>query len=99
VLASVLLRGKATIPDVKDWEAWLSRTIPKQVADIKVEVVFVSNSSLCLITVPIATWSMFQEEKAFNFVAYVESNNILKESGDSSYTGLEEYSGNVSLPR
>jgi len=42
---------------------------------------------------------MFQEEKAFNFVAYVESNNILKESGDSSYTGLEEYSGNVSLPR
>jgi hypothetical protein len=93
VLILVLLYGKATIPDIREWERWLSTAIPQQVADVKLEAVFGSNSNLCLMTVPITTWSMLQTNKAFSFVAYVESNNIL---GDilRSQT-LAEHHGNV----
>jgi hypothetical protein len=95
VLISVLLYGKATIPDIKEWERWLSTAIPEQVADIKLEAVFGSNSSLCLLTVPITTWSILQTNKAFSFIAYVESNNILGDIS-RSYT-LAEHHGNVTV--
>lgn len=73
------LRGQTTVPDIKQWEALLATAIPKDVADIKIEAVFdsKSNSSLCLVTMPIAVFDMLKHEDAYRFIAYIESHNLM----------------------
>ncbi|KAE8138854.1 hypothetical protein BDV38DRAFT_244027 [Aspergillus pseudotamarii] len=97
VLISVLLDGKSSIPKIGDWKKWLMTSIPEAVADIKIEAVFESTSSLCLVTMPVAVWDMLKKNDAYDFVAYVESHNLLlHQPGPSSI--LEGRAGNVQLP-
>jgi hypothetical protein len=77
VLVSVLLQGKTTIPNIKEWEAWLATAIPEDVADIKIEAIFESGSTLCLVTMPVTVFDMLRPEGAYWFVAYVGSNNLM----------------------
>jgi len=97
VLVSVLVQGKAAVPDVAQWEKWLAREIPSDVADIKVEAVFGSFSALCLLTMPIAIWDMVKNNPAFNFIAYIQSSNIMNtESFHAASHGILEIRvGNV----
>lgn len=76
VLVHVSLQGKTSTPDIEDWKRWLSIAIPEAVADVKVEAVFNSSSSLFLLTLPIAVWDMVKGNEAFQFVAFVESHNL-----------------------
>lgn len=101
VLVSVLLQGKTSVPDVKQWQAWLSNHIPENVADIKIEAVFESHSSLCLLTMPTAVWNMLKHDSAYQFIAYVESRNILGHVPQGGqFTGtLEAGIGNLQLGR
>ena len=80
VLVYFSLRGESSTPGIEDWKPWLSSAIPEAVADVKVEAVFNSSSSLCLMTLPIAVWDMLKDNEAFQFVAFVESNNLFCES-------------------
>ncbi|KAE8353385.1 hypothetical protein BDV28DRAFT_133226 [Aspergillus coremiiformis] len=80
VLVSVLVKGKTSIPNVEQWINWLATSIPEDVADIKIEAVFESKSSLCLLTMPIAVWDMVKYDESYSFVAFVESHNILERS-------------------
>ena len=100
VLVSILLEGKTSIPEVEEWKRWLTSTIPNRIADIKVEAVFESHSSLCLMTMPLAVWDMLKQSEAYGFVAYVESHNILlsQPSQPSSSNVLGGRAGNVQLP-
>ncbi|KAJ9243813.1 hypothetical protein DTO280E4_3006 [Paecilomyces variotii] len=104
VLVSVLLEGKTSIPSVSEWETWLARAIPEDVADIKIEAVFETGSALCLMTMPIAVFDMLKghnHEGAYGFVAYVESNNLMNTHGFRSQASgfLTARQGNVQMPR
>ncbi|KAL3469916.1 hypothetical protein BJX99DRAFT_264734 [Aspergillus californicus] len=95
VLVTILLEGKTSVPQVEEWKRWLSSRIPEDVAEIRLEAVFdESNSSLCLVTIPVAVWNMLQGYEAYKFVAYVESHNILLDTATSSDV-LASYSGDV----
>ena len=66
-------------------------------ADIKVEAVFGSFSALCLLTMPIAIWDMIKQNEAFNFIAYVETSNVMNTEKFHATTHgiLEMRAGNV----
>ncbi|KAL5363448.1 hypothetical protein BJX96DRAFT_155741 [Aspergillus floccosus] len=100
VLVSVLLEGKTSIPDVEQWTKWLITSVPENIADIKIETVFKSNSSLCLMTMPIEVYDMIRGNDAFSFVAFVESNNILirQRPAPRDHGILASRAGNVELP-
>lgn len=97
VLISVLLDEKSTVPKIDDWKKWLTLSIPEAVADIKIEAVFESTSSLCLLTMPVAVWDMLKRNDAYGFVAYVESHNLLHYQPNPSNI-LGGRAGNVRLP-
>ncbi|GAD95479.1 hypothetical protein ANI_1_2040184 [Paecilomyces variotii No. 5] len=103
VLVSILLQGKTSIPSVSEWEEWLARAIPEDIADIKVEAVFETGSALCLMTMPIAVFDMLKGHNrtgAFGFVAYVESNNLMNshEFRSRALGVLSARHGNVQMP-
>ncbi|KAB8228777.1 uncharacterized protein BDW43DRAFT_315547 [Aspergillus alliaceus] len=100
VLVSVLVEGKTSVPNVEQWTKWLATSIPEDVADIKIEAVFESGSSLCLLTLPIAVWDMIKYHESYNFIAFVESNNtLLRRSPAPPGTGaLESRARNVRVP-
>ncbi|KAE8386798.1 hypothetical protein BDV23DRAFT_186907 [Aspergillus alliaceus] len=100
VLVSVLVEGKTSVPNVEQWTKWLATSIPEDVADIKIEAVFESGSSLCLLTLPIAVWDMIKYHESYNFIAFVESNNtLLRRSPAPPGAGaLKSRAGNVRVP-
>ncbi|KAK6811242.1 hypothetical protein RU639_013018 [Aspergillus parasiticus] len=71
--------------------------IPEAVVDVKIEAVFESMSSLCLVTMPVAVWDMLKGNDAYGFIAYVESHNLLLSRPHPSNI-LEGRAGNVQLP-
>ena len=84
VLVSVLLQGKTSIPDVEKWKDWLSKDIPENIADVKLEAVFDSSSSLCLLTLPTAVWNMLKANESFKFVAFVKGNDYMNARTENS---------------
>ncbi|KAB8210138.1 hypothetical protein BDV34DRAFT_187033 [Aspergillus parasiticus] len=97
VLIMVLLHGKSSIPKIEEWKRWLISDIPQAFADVKIEAVFESMSSLCLVTMPVAVWDMLKGNDAYGFIAYVESHNLLLSRPHPSNI-LEGRAGNVQLP-
>ncbi|KAE8323527.1 hypothetical protein BDV39DRAFT_208812 [Aspergillus sergii] len=97
VLISILLEGKPSIPKIEEWNRLLMSSIPDAVADIKIEAVFESTSSTCLVSMPVAVWDMLKRNDAYAFVAYVESHNLLLHQPNPSNI-LEGSAGNVQLP-
>lgn len=85
VLVSIRLGGKAGVPEVGDWISWLTGRIPEDVASINIEAVFESTSSLCLMTMPIAVWDILGKGTVCEFVAFVDSSNILLVSAISHF--------------
>ena len=79
-MALALLKKRPQHQMLHSGKAWLSRNIPSDVANISIEAVFESNSTVCLFTLPIAVWDMVRSNEAFDFVAYVKSHNILNDS-------------------
>lgn len=57
----------------------LSASIPGDVADIKIEGIFKfsPDSSLLLLTLPTAVWSMLRRNHSFDFVGVIQSHNLL----------------------
>ncbi|OJJ76990.1 hypothetical protein ASPBRDRAFT_60657 [Aspergillus brasiliensis CBS 101740] len=77
VLVTVWISGRSSVPDVGQWIQWLSTSIPEEVADIKIEGLFKSDSSLLLLIMPVAVWSMLRHNDSFDFVSVVQSHNLL----------------------
>ncbi|PGH06931.1 hypothetical protein AJ79_06404 [Helicocarpus griseus UAMH5409] len=77
VLVSVNLQGKHTIPDLEQWKRWLSETIPSNVAKTKLQALFGSSSTYCLLTMPVEVWDMLEDHDAYAFVQFVNTDNQL----------------------
>jgi hypothetical protein len=64
VLISVRLQGKVTLPDMEEWKKWLAEGIPTDVSEIKLQAVFDSSFTVCLMTVPIEVWDIMADDDA-----------------------------------
>ncbi|KAL4900735.1 hypothetical protein BDW74DRAFT_188139 [Aspergillus multicolor] len=64
-------------PDLAAWKQWLTQNIPDGVlsADVNIEAVFETSSSLLLVTLPLELWTMLDPtDTAFRFVSFVNSS-------------------------
>jgi hypothetical protein len=84
VLISVSFAGMDTKPDYQQFVDWIAQNVPENVADIRVEAVFGSRSSLYIISVPTEVWVMMPDDEAYSFVGHVTSNNLLHGSGQAT---------------
>ncbi|PYI07138.1 hypothetical protein BO78DRAFT_460749 [Aspergillus sclerotiicarbonarius CBS 121057] len=97
-LVTVRITGKTSVPDIGQWIKWLSTSIPEDVADIKLEGVFESDSSLCLLTMPTAVWNMVRHNESFEFVSFVQSGNLLDRYSTNAPPALESRPGGIEMP-
>ncbi|EFX02681.1 homeobox domain containing protein [Grosmannia clavigera kw1407] len=64
--------------DLNAWEQWLG-SFPALAKYVKVQGIFKSHSTLLLLSVPVMVWDLLPENRACSFVAFIRSNNLLKE--------------------
>jgi hypothetical protein len=62
-----------------DFETWLDwiKDIPPEAANIKVEGVYGSLSTLILLRMPITTWSLLPDDPAYSFVGFTTTTNLV----------------------
>ncbi|KAL3462514.1 hypothetical protein BJX64DRAFT_258874 [Aspergillus heterothallicus] len=78
VLLSVHIKDSK--PDIQAWNNWLSNNLPPGLlsADVRIESIFRTSSSVLLVTIPVELWTMLDlNDESFSFVAHVQSSNIL----------------------
>ena len=82
LLSITLSHGKQSTKDmVKEMRAWLmSRDRPYWVKGVELVGVLPSNSSVMLITLPIALWDVLPEHPAYRMIEMVTGGNILLEN-------------------
>ncbi|KAI4101664.1 MAG: hypothetical protein LQ345_007406, partial [Seirophora villosa] len=68
VLISIALAEEQNLR-AEEWMIWL-RSIPAVASSVHVEGVFESNSTLLLLSLPIAVWDMLPETAAISFIAF-----------------------------
>ncbi|KAL1846247.1 hypothetical protein VTK73DRAFT_321 [Phialemonium thermophilum] len=64
--------------DLNAWEEWLAN-FPAMAKFVKVQGVFQSHSTLLLLSMPVMVWDLLPEDPACSFVAFIRSNNLLRE--------------------
>ena len=69
--------------DVHAWEQWLN-AFPAMAKYAKVQGVFKSHSTLLLVSIPVSIWDVLPEDPATSFVAFIRSDNLIKERDVSS---------------
>ncbi|KAL9628521.1 MAG: hypothetical protein Q9204_005837 [Flavoplaca sp. TL-2023a] len=74
VLISVALQEDQRL-DAEDWLEWL-KAVPALAKFVSVEGVFKSDSTLVLLTLPVAMWDMIGKDPAVTFLAFVRSHNL-----------------------
>jgi hypothetical protein len=79
VLIKISLEEDAGVPNVKKWDNYLTSNMPPFMSrvDISIEGSFKSESSLLIISVPVAIWSTLQPHPAYEFIAFVNGRNEL----------------------
>ncbi len=65
--------------DLGAWEQWLA-SFPALAKYVKVQGVFKSHSTLLLLSIPVMVWDLLPEDHACSFVAFIRSNNLIRES-------------------
>ncbi|KAF3770239.1 hypothetical protein M406DRAFT_335948 [Cryphonectria parasitica EP155] len=63
--------------DLNAWEQWLAG-FPALAKYVKVQGVFKSHSTLLLLSMPVGVWDLLPEDQACSFVAFIRSNNLVK---------------------
>lgn len=64
--------------DLNAWEEWLAN-FPALAKHVKVQGVFRSHSTLLLLSLPVMVWDLLPEDPACSFVAFIRSNNLIRE--------------------
>ncbi|KAL8761030.1 MAG: hypothetical protein Q9184_002819 [Pyrenodesmia sp. 2 TL-2023] len=59
-----------------DWIEWL-KSIPALANSVSVEGVYSSNSTLLLLSLPVAVWDLLPEDPAISFISFVKSCNLM----------------------
>ncbi|KAL8869101.1 MAG: hypothetical protein Q9198_007978 [Flavoplaca austrocitrina] len=83
VLISVALQEDQRL-NTEDWLEWL-KAAPALAKMVSVEGVFKSDSTLILLTLPVALWDAVPKDPAITFLAFVRSHNLGKISGQGSH--------------
>lgn len=76
VLISLALEDDQRL-DLNAWEQWLS-SFPALAKYVKVQGVFKSHSTLLLLSMSVSVWDLLPEDQACSFVAFIRSNNLIK---------------------
>jgi hypothetical protein len=67
-------------PNLQAWKKWLTQNIPAGAlsAEIKIESVFESRSTIALVTLPLELWTVLDPtDESFTFIGFVTSSNRL----------------------
>lgn len=75
VLISIALE-KDQLLGQDEWTEWL-KSVPALVNNVTVEGVFKSDSTLYLLSLPVAVWDMLPENRAISFIGFVRSTNMV----------------------
>ncbi|KAL8769009.1 MAG: hypothetical protein Q9209_004926 [Squamulea sp. 1 TL-2023] len=75
VLISVALQEDQQL-NAEDWLDWL-KAVPALAKFVHVEGVFKSDSTLLILSLPVAIWNSMQKDPAISFLAFVRSYNLL----------------------
>ncbi len=82
VLISVALQEDQRL-NAEDWLEWL-KSIPASADLVEVEGIFKSDSTLLLLTLPVALWDSIPRDPAVTFLAFVRSHNLRNHSRSSA---------------
>ncbi|KAL8904437.1 MAG: hypothetical protein Q9207_003266 [Kuettlingeria erythrocarpa] len=75
VLVSIALEEEQILR-TGDWIEWL-KSIPALADSVRIESVYKSNSTLLLLSLPVAIWDMLPKDPAISFISFVKSCNLL----------------------
>ena len=59
-----------------DWKDWLS-SVPAMAKSAKVEGIYKSDSTLVLLSLPVAVWDMLPQDAAVSFLGFIRSENLV----------------------
>lgn len=80
VLISLALEEEPNIDDdVDKWKRWL-QTVPALTRYVRVQGIYKSNSTLLILSIPVAVWNWLPEDFACTFIGYIHSKNHLDAS-------------------
>ncbi|KAH8895015.1 hypothetical protein GQ53DRAFT_74197 [Thozetella sp. PMI_491] len=65
--------------ELNAWEQWLAN-FPALAKHVKIQGVFRSHSTLLLLSLPVMVWDLLPDDPAYSFVAFIRSNNLIRES-------------------
>lgn len=82
VLISVALQEDQRL-NAEDWLEWL-KSVPALANLVQVEGVFKSDSTLLILTLPVALWDSIPRDPAVTFLAFVRSHNLSNPSHQHS---------------
>ena len=87
VLISVALQEDQRL-NAEDWLEWL-KSIPASADLVEVEGIFKSDSTLLLLTLPVALWDSIPRDPAVTFLAFVRSHNLRNHYRSSGAVGIK----------
>lgn len=86
----IAIRVDETPLNKEEWVEWM-RNVPVNGRDIRVEGRWDSFSTLLLLRMPVEVWNLFPSNKAYSFVGFVTSENlVLPQSSSNSNTCYEK---------
>lgn len=87
VLISINLEEEQILR-TEEWIEWL-QSLPAIADSVSVEGVYRSNSTLLLITLPVAVWDLLPKDPAISFIAFVKSCNLMHAKDPTGQTREE----------
>ncbi len=88
--------------DLNAWEQWLAN-FPALAKHVKIQGVFQSHSTLLLLSLPVMVWDLLPDDPAYSFIAFIRSNNLLRQQSSPprpvEQSSVVNTGGPVSQPR
>ncbi|KAI4128143.1 MAG: hypothetical protein LQ338_002880 [Usnochroma carphineum] len=85
VLISIALEEEQSVrtENIRDWMAWVDwiRSVPPGTGIVRVESVYKSDSTLLLLSLPVAVWDLLPKDPAISFISFVRSRNLMHPEG------------------
>ncbi|KAF2858342.1 hypothetical protein K470DRAFT_278618 [Piedraia hortae CBS 480.64] len=85
------LEGDFSMINISAFEMWLSINVPVAVGDVygvNLEGVSRAQSTMVLVSMPLAVWAILSEDQQLNFVAMARFRNLMLQWAQEGVTGL-----------
>ena len=92
VLIKLSLDINAAIPEIQQWINYLTINMPSHIkqGEVNIEGVYRSSSTAVLLTCPVWVWSCLEAKEGMQFVAFVDSGNLLSQLRRRGQSSSEE---------